>query len=396
MPSREVKEHLGMSRNLAKEPLIRGGFRRTEMGDRPRRDRRLASEHEKLTRHRASAPSSSGKGAGGGKGGGKGKSKDQSARVQHVPVVGKGNTEVGGAYPPDLTDATAKKIIEAWKRILNLEWLWYQLQQKSDKVNKLQGRWLENEEKRRKRVYVEEEPSNTRLLTGEVKARRLVTKATESYDREEEHLPSSSTGPSKKQRRVMNEFAIGGMRNPLAAVSRLHQVRQFGEMIHAAWMDFVTQNPEVLSAAINYGSSEAKFDKDILSKWTERLGSLLEMEVQDGITFKEEVEFRSPLRSGLWERVKSRDPEQCIDQWAREGAPLGMECECEVQESNIFPRVESGEALESKTDLNELLGMKNYESVEFEKEEACVETDRYIARGFCRVMLLEALRERFK
>ena len=78
MPSREVKEHLGMSRNLAKEPLIRGGFRRTEMGDRPRRDRRLASEHEKLARHRASAPSSSGKGAGGGKGRGKGKSKDQS------------------------------------------------------------------------------------------------------------------------------------------------------------------------------------------------------------------------------------------------------------------------------------------------------------------------------
>jgi hypothetical protein len=187
---------------------------------------------------------------------------------------------------------------------------------------------LENEEKRRKRVYVEEEPSNTRLLTGEVKARRLVTKATESYDREEEHLPSSSTGPSKKQRRVMNEFAIGGMRNPLAAVSRLHQVRQFGEMIHAAWMDFVTQNPEALSVAINYGSSEAKFDKDILSKWTERLGSLLEMEVQDGMTFKEEVEFRSPLHSGLWERVKSRDPDQCIDQWAREGAPWAWSARC--------------------------------------------------------------------
>ena len=43
--------------------------------------------------------------------------------VQHVPVVRKGNTAVAGAYPPDLTDATAKKIIEAWKRILNLEWL---------------------------------------------------------------------------------------------------------------------------------------------------------------------------------------------------------------------------------------------------------------------------------
>ena len=45
MPSRE---RLGMSRNLAKEPLIRGGFRRTEMGDRPRRDRRLVTELQPL------------------------------------------------------------------------------------------------------------------------------------------------------------------------------------------------------------------------------------------------------------------------------------------------------------------------------------------------------------
>jgi hypothetical protein len=282
--------------------------------------------------------------------------------VQHVPVIGKGNTEAAGAYPPDLTDAIAKKIVEAWKRILNLEWLRYQLQQKFDKVNKLQERWLENEEKRRKRVYVEEEPSNTRPLTGEVKSPRLETKATESHDMEEDNLPSSSTRASKRQRREeMNDFAMGGMRNPAAAVSRLHQVRQVGEMIHAAWMDFVvSQHPEALSVAINYGSSEAKFNEDVLARWTERLQtSLLEMETQDGITLREEMEFKSPLHSSLWDawRIKARDPEQCIGQWAREGAP-GMERE--VQDSNIFPGVEPGEALESKTDLIELMGMKNY------------------------------------
>ena len=37
--------------------------------------------------------------------------------VQHVPVVGKQNTEAAGANPPELTAIIAKKIVETWKRI---------------------------------------------------------------------------------------------------------------------------------------------------------------------------------------------------------------------------------------------------------------------------------------
>ena len=110
---------------------------------------------------------------------------------------------------------------------MNLEWLRHHLQKEPNRVNELQVKWLENEEKQRKRFYVDAEPTNTKPLSTESKVRKVVTKATEEHDREEECLPSSSARPSKKQRREeMNEFSIGGMRNPAAAVSRLHQVRQ--------------------------------------------------------------------------------------------------------------------------------------------------------------------------
>ena len=106
--------------------------------------------------------------------------------VKHVPLIGKGRTEAAGAYPEDLANAVAKKVVEAWKRILNLEWLRHHLQQKSNKVNELQVKWLENEEKRRKRLYVDAEPSNTRPLTTETKVRKVMSKATEVHDKEEE------------------------------------------------------------------------------------------------------------------------------------------------------------------------------------------------------------------
>ena len=42
------------------------------------------------------------------------------------------------------------------------------------------------------------------------------------------------------------------------------------------------------------------------------------------------------------------------------------------------------------------MGMKNYEPVESQKDEAALEIDRYTAKGFCRVMSLEMLHKRFQ
>ena len=83
----------------------------------------------------------------------------------------------------------------------------------------------------------------------------------EANDKEEEALPSSSTGPSKKRiREDQNDHAIGGMRNPAIAVARLHQVQRVGQQISDAWAVFAGDHPEVLDAAKSYGSREAKID----------------------------------------------------------------------------------------------------------------------------------------
>ena len=46
-------------------------------------------------------------------------------------------------------------------------------------------------------------------------------------------------------------------------------------------------------------------------------------------------------------------------------------------------------------DMAELKNLRNYESVETQKEEASIEVDRYLKKGFCRVLSWEELHERF-
>jgi len=79
--------------------------------------------------------------------------------------VGKANTEAAGAYPEDLTDEIAKRIIETWKRILNLEWLRYQMQQKAKQISELQVKWLSNG----KRLYEESSPTVVNPLSKDPK-----------------------------------------------------------------------------------------------------------------------------------------------------------------------------------------------------------------------------------
>ena len=86
--------------------------------------------------------------------------------VQHVQLVGKANTEAAGAYPQELTDALAVKIVETRRRVLNLEWLRFQLSQKSNRINELQVKWLDNEEKRTKRIYEEGAQGAHPLIVG--------------------------------------------------------------------------------------------------------------------------------------------------------------------------------------------------------------------------------------
>ena len=124
-------------------------------------------------------------------------------------------------------------MVETWKRVLNLEWLRYQLRQKTDKINELQIIWLQNEEKRQKKIYEETAPVNTNPLSSEPKPHKVVSKALQGNEEEKEIMPSSSAGASKKGRaeRLRN---WGHMGSPAVSVSKLHQVRRVGEQVHTA------------------------------------------------------------------------------------------------------------------------------------------------------------------
>ena len=315
--------------------------------------------------------------------------------VTHVPLIGKSATEAAGAYPEELADAVAAKVVDTWKRILNLELVRYQMSVKSSEVNELQMKWVDKEDKRRKRIYEETKPVIADSITQE-KKKKVPSKALEANAEEEQVTASSSVGPTKKRtREELNDFAIGGMRNPAMSVARLHQVKKVGEQIDQAWRSFVTDFPQAIDLARDYGSREAKFDDKVLRNWTARLEGLLEVNEQEGITLKDNTEFRSPLNSFLWDawRMKARDPEQYLGQWAREGVPLGMDQL--IPDSTIFPPVEPDEVLEERTDMRVLSNLKNYESVETQKQEAAIEIDRYVKKGFCKVVALEEIHKKY-
>ena len=92
-----------------------------------------------------------------------------------------------------------------------------------------------------------------------------------------------------------------------------------------------------------------------------------------GGLLKERMEFVSPLHADLFDASsrQSRDPEEYIGQWAREGAPLGMERRIEGSKG-IFPP--SDKAREVVADpLPELDTMKftqNYTSIKEHVEES--------------------------
>ena len=69
--------------------------------------------------------------------------------------------------------------------------------------------------------------------------------------------------------------------------------------------------------------------------------------------------------------------------------------DCNIPKSNIFPEVETDEPLDTRMDMGELSTLKNYESVETQKHEATIEVDRYVHKGFVKVLPLETIHERF-
>ena len=308
--------------------------------------------------------------------------------VVHTPLVGKSRTEEAGAYPEELCQEVAKRIVACWKKTLNLEWWRHLASERACEVSSLQKAWLRNEEKRN-----DQRCHGTR--------REKATPITDTLDGnnvEVDYAPENARPSKKSRREQQNDFCLGGMRNPSIAVSRLALVRELGVRIRREWEVFAESHPRALKLGKAYGTSKAAFDEEVAAAWKERLRAILVVKAPDGITLRESVEFNSPLDPDMWDSWarEARDPERHLGQWAREGAPLGMEVRVDPSHG-IFPTVDAvpGTEVDPAPELDQMRGVRNYSSMEEQMEDAEIEVERYMKCGYVKQLPWDWVVERF-
>eukprot|EP00435_Cladocopium_sp_Y103_P072900 s399_g41.t1 len=309
--------------------------------------------------------------------------------VAHAALEGKQSTEKAAEYPEKLCDAVAKLVVAVWKRVLNLEWWRFQVKTKGDQVSSLQRRWLANEEAKRLGVSAGDKRGIKRQIESSLEAGDLTT----------DFIPKSTGKKTKRElRQEENEVSIGGMRNPDAAVERLHLVREVGQKMRDAWEIFAQQHPQVQEVARRYGTPEAKLDLGLRDAWRNRLMEVLGGDIQrEGITLRDQMEYVSPLYEPLWAAWQraSKDPDDSLPVFIREGVPLGMS-EKIPSSNGIFPEAnELGPVEDAAPELEYMKDIQNYVSVTDQPADAKIEVDRYREKGFVKDISWEEASKRF-
>ena len=348
------------------------------------------------------------------------------AWVVHESLVGKEKTEASGEYPDLLCNEIATKVIRAWKRTLNLEWWRNQVKIKGEEVSELQRKWLENEEKKMdkskpgpkitKRVapVPEREPMSKRLKsshgTSEKRENEPVadrpprqkSKRASSPVRLEDVPRTSGTQSKREIKELENDIALGGMRNPDKAVQRLWAVREQGAVLRDRWEDFARRHPDCHLVAKNYATNEANLQEELVIAWTqemdESMGDFeLHSALEDECKLKENFEYTSPLNKDLWLkwRVTTRDPDNALYTFMKDGVPLGMEQKIPTS-NGVFPSARSDQQLveDEGTEFEVLRGLNNYASVQDQPDEAEIEIQRYISKGYVKKMTWNEVEER--
>lgn len=349
------------------------------------------------------------------------------AWVIHESLVGKKRTEAAGEYPELFWREIAIKVVRAWKRVLNLEWWRNQVKLKGDEVSELQRKWLNHEEKKmdksaeepkgfRKRTQTESEriPVAKRLKDSPSEGGRTARKRQsspgsfrrnkrEATSPPRDDIPRTSGSLSKKEvKELENDIAIGGMRNPDVAVTRLWAVREHGAIFRDRWEEFVREFPGALEVGKKYATKEAMLKKELVEAWAKVMEEALgEFEIhqapEDAVKLKENFEYTSPLNRDLWLkwRVATRDPDNGLYTFIKDGVPLGMERSIPTS-NGIFPSVKSGHQVneDEGMEFEVLRGLSNYTSVQEQPEEAEIEISRYLEKGYVKKMSWNEVEER--
>ena len=286
--------------------------------------------------------------------------------------MGKAKTEAADEYPQELCEEVAKLVVSVWKRILSLEFWRHQMKVRGDEVSELQKKWTINEMARVKRS-TEDDPRGKRARDNNI------AEALKADKVEENVIPSANKEMSNKDiRERQNENAVGGMRNPDVSVQRMFLLRSMGEKIRKAWDEFARAKPDVIDAGEDYGSAEAKLQEKLVTAWDDEVRSLLNLRPRSKLVLKGQGRVREPLGTAKG----SRDPDIHLANFMETGAPLGMEAA--IPPSGVFPKASSAEAkiLDDATEFEELRNTVNYKSIAEQREDAAIEIERYIKKGY--------------
>ncbi|CAE7854136.1 unnamed protein product, partial [Symbiodinium necroappetens] len=190
----------------------------------------------------------------------------------------------------------------------------------------------------------------------------------------------------KTDRERENAEALGGMRNPRAALSRLPRSRRVRRAIHKLLRHTLAKWPELVEPARAILRGEEPSDFDTATVDSSAVHTVL------GRSDKVKARRRTapaetPLRADSKEswNLATEDPDAAtLANWLDNGAPLGISQA--IPSRGVFPKVSSHNVTpHSQLDARTLEGWSNYQSAEEEAETLEELISDYVARGFCQI-----------
>eukprot|EP00435_Cladocopium_sp_Y103_P060961 s1539_g22.t1 len=179
-------------------------------------------------------------------------------------------------------------------------------------------------------------------------------------------------------REMENNKAIGGLRNPYRAIRNNMKTWKVGASVRHALIGILKENLVELQALVQ-GKPFSGFREETAERAAKDLSALM------GAPHLPP----SPLRVELLDSLlkSSSDPEQDVQDWLKDGFPLGIEKELKV--NAIFPvteedtkAVEMSRQFPLLTDWGEVDQAENYKSFQDAGEAALEELERVAAAGY--------------
>ena len=203
----------------------------------------------------------------------------------------------------------------------------------------------------------------------------------EDMVRQQVHQPLQLQGKDiRAQRRIENEKAIGGMRNPRLSLLRVPGHRKVGAEIAAIIDNYLDEHPAVQDRLMRAIGDKTKMNKGPTKEEIKELTTRLEKYF--GLAPHEATSFRTQLHQPMYEAWvrASGDPDIHVPKWLKEGTPMGIDKVAEL--AGVFPAVHQETPKEDRRDMLEP-GEQfiNYVSIE-ESEHGHEVLNELVLKGF--------------